>query len=269
MIDYLNQVHLGKWEDVMPTIPDNCVDMIISSPPYNVRLGDNKHKKDAYATYDDNMPYADYLRWMTDLFIECRRVLKSGGRMAINIGDGANGQVPTHVDFTNILVRELGFLMYTTIVWDKNQIGCSTAWGSFQSPSQPSFPTQFEFIIVVAKDTLKHEGRKEDITVTKENFIRNSRAMWTFSPETGMMRKYDHPAMFPEELPQRLIDQFTYRNDIILDPFSGAGTTVTVAKRMGRRYIGIEMAEKYWKVSKERLAMIPNMTDDTPQWIGE
>lgn len=263
----INKVHLGKWEDVMPIIPDSNVDLIITSPPYNLNLGHNKYKTDSYDTYDDNMPYEDYLKWMKKLFTECKRVLKSGGRCCINIGDGANGSVPTHVDFTHILVRDLGFLMYTTIVWNKNQIGCSTAWGSFQSPSQPSFPTPFEFIIIVAKDKLKHDGNKDDITIIKENFISNSRALWTFSPETRMMEKYGHPAMFSEELPRRLIDHLSYRSDIVLDPFSGAGTTVAVAKRMGRKYIGIEMSEKYYKTSIERLSIIPEITGDTPNWI--
>jgi site-specific DNA-methyltransferase (adenine-specific) len=81
--------------------------------------------------------------------------------------------------------------------------------------------------------------------------------MWTFPPETQMMKLYDHPAMFPEKLPERLIDHLTYEEDIVLDPFSGAGTTCAVAKRMNRHYIGFEMSKKYWERSKERLSEIP------------
>lgn len=284
----LNKIHLGKWEEVMPTIPDGIVDLVVTSPPYNVDLGNNKHKKDSYAEYEDNMPYQNYLNWMNNLFTECNRVLKRGGRMAINIGDGANGSVPTHVDFTHILLNLehmrwgrwnilpplwfYPFQMMTTIVWNKNQIGASTAWGSWKSPSQPSFPTQFEYIIVVAKETTKHDGDKDKITVSGDDFIRNSRALWEFPPETDMMKKYDHPAVFPEELPRRLIDQLTYRDDVVLDPFSGAGTTCAVAKQMGRRYIGIEMSKKYHSRSSERLAMIPDFKLDEngnliPEWM--
>lgn len=264
----------------MPNVPDGTVDLIVTSPPYNVDLGNNKHKKDAYEEYDDNLPYDEYLKWMSSLFNECNRVLKTGGRLCVNIGDGANGSVPTHVDFTYRLLNQHNvpydnfepFQMMTTIVWDKNQIGASTAWGSWQSPSQPSFPTQFEFIIVVAKGTTKHEGDKSKITVSGDDFIRNSRALWRFAPETDMMKKYDHPAMFPEELPRRLIDQLTYRDDVVLDPFSGAGTTCAVAKQMGRQYIGIEMTPKYHSRSMDRLALIPNSTYDangnvTPEWM--
>jgi len=226
MIDF-DKIVNSKWEDGMPTVPSNSIDLIITSPPYNVNLGKNKFKKDAYESYDDNMPYTEYLQWMNKLFIECHRILKIGGRLCVNIGDGANGSVPTHADFTYNLLhlydKEIDnpFKMMTTIVWNKNQIGSSTAWGSFQSPSCPSFPTQFEFIIVVAKGTTKHEGDKSKITISKEDFIKNSRALWTFLPETQMMKEYDHPAMFPEELPRRLIDQLTYEEDVVLDPFSG------------------------------------------------
>ncbi|MFA5313372.1 MAG: site-specific DNA-methyltransferase, partial [Methanomassiliicoccales archaeon] len=201
----------------MPTIPDSIVDIIITSPPYNVNLGNNKHKKDAYAEYDDNMLYDDYLNWMDGLYEECYRVLKPGGRICINIGDGANGSVPTHADFTIRLRDKHKFLMLTTILWNKKQIGASTAWGSWKSPSQPSFPTPFEFIIVMAKDTLKHEGDPSKITVTNEEFISNSRALWEVKPETEMMKKYGHPAMYPEELVRRLLKQLTYEGDVVLD----------------------------------------------------
>jgi len=266
--DLVNNVHMGKWEEVMPTIPDDSIDIVITSPPYNVSLGDNKHKKDAYDTYEDNMPYEDYLIWMDKLFTECHRVLKPGGRICINIGDGANGSIPTHADFTVRMRDRAGFVPMTTIVWDKNQIGASTAWGSYQSPSCPSFPTQFEFIIVMGKETKYHEGDKDKISVGGKEFQRNSRALWTFPPETQMMKLYDHPAMFPKELPRRLIQQLTYEDDIVLDTFSGAGTTCTVAKELKRRYVGIEMSQKYYDKSLERLGGTPEMAEGkTPSWM--
>lgn len=278
MRELYNKLYHGKWEDNIVKIPDNFVDLIVTSPPYNVSLGiNNKHKTDKYDTYDDNMPYSDYLDWIKNLFTECNRVLKFGGRLCINIGDGANGSIPTHSDFTNILLNLNGdlngdlskkqFKMITTIVWDKNQIGASTAWGSFKSPSQPSFPTQFEFVIVVGKGTKKHQG-SGDVSVSKENFIRNSRALWKITPETEMMSKYGHPAMFPTEIPRRLIDQLTYIGDVVLDPFSGVGTTCAVAKSMNRKYIGFEMSEKYHKIAEERLSLIPEMSNEgLPKWM--
>ncbi|MFA7219530.1 MAG: site-specific DNA-methyltransferase [Synergistaceae bacterium] len=274
--DIYDNIYHGKWEDLIDTIPSNSIDLIVTSPPYNVNLGSNKHKKDKYDSYDDNMPYNEYLDWIEGLFIHCNRILKTGGRLCVNIGDGANGQIPTHVDFTYRLLhlsdkvsdlKNDPYKMMTTIVWDKNQIGASTAWGSWKSPSCPSFPTQFEFIIVVAKGMTKHEGDNDKITVTGDNFIRNSRALWQFTPETSMMKNYNHPAMFPTELPRRLIDQLTYKNDVIFDPFSGAGTTCAVAKQMGRHYIGFEMSEQYYNVSMERLSLIPELDGNLPKWM--
>lgn len=614
--DFIDQIHLGKWEDVLPKIPSNSVDIVISSPPYNVSLGvGNKHKKDKYDTYDDNMPYEDYLIWMDKLFTECYRVLQPSGRIAINIGDGANGcyddktqvltksgwiffkdlsieddvitlnplsyevewqkptaiqkykyngdmhiikhsrmdlmvtpnhrmfvekhhvsgyffeeasnlntgqyyvpgaigkcsdftvdnfvldsmplrnrknkeisskqirmedfaeflgwyisegccsynqknkfcitisqsrecnpdkhkaiincikrmgyhphlnknrivicdkqlcfwlennikkyaenknipnfvmslplhyleiffnamidgdgcrhckgqirfysssrmlseqmqavglriglistlnireriggkirgrqiysrfpsyevtfskrqrlwfnaknitkekysgfvyccsvpntiiyvkrnnfsvwcgnSVPTHADFTVRMRDEANFIPMTTIVWDKKQIGASTAWGSYKSPSCPSFPTQFEFIIVMAKEMTKHEGDKSKITVGGKEFQRNSRALWSFPPETRMMELYGHPACFPEELPKRLLQQLTYEDDIVLDPFSGSGTTCVVAKKLRRKFIGIEMSEKYYNKSLIRLGKTAQSLghDKVPQWM--
>lgn len=197
--DIYDNIYHGKWEDLIDTIPSNSIDLIVTSPPYNVNLGSNKHKKDKYDSYDDNMPYDDYLDWIDKLFTECYRALKPDGRICINIGDGANGAVPTHADFTIRMRDKHKFIPMTTIVWDKNQIGASTAWGSWKSPSCPSFPTQFEFIIVMAKGTTKHEGDADKITVTGDNFIRNSRALWKFPPETAMMKKYGHPACVDEK----------------------------------------------------------------------
>jgi len=269
-----DQLYCSRWEDAIVMIPSNSIDIIITSPPYNVSLGvGNKHKKDSYDSYDDNMPYTEYLEWITKLFTECNRVLKVGGRLCVNIGDGANGSVPSHSDFTQILLNKIPdsvllkpFEMITTIVWDKNQIGSSTSWGSWLSPSQPSFPTQFEFILIVGKGTKKHQGQGK-ASATKDTFIRNSRALWTFAPEGGMIKKYGHPAMFPEELPRRCIDQLTYIGDIVLDPFSGCGSTCAVAKKMGRHYIGFEMSEKYHSKAEERLSLIPSLDGELPKWM--
>jgi len=270
--DFINKIFNNKWENIIPQIPDNSLDIIITSPPYNVNLGSNKIKKDKYDTYDDNMPYEDYLNWMDKLFMECYRVLKCGGRVAINIGDGSNGSIPTHADFIIRMRDKANFIPMTTIIWDKRQIGCSTSWGSYSSPSCPSFPTQFEFILIMAKDTKHHEGNKGKITVDGKEFQRNSRALWDFLPETRMMKEFGHPACFPEELPRRLLQQLTYEDDIVLDPFNGVGTTCTVAKQLNRRYIGIEMSKKYYETSLVRLGAIPkiiknNNGEEIPEWM--
>lgn len=173
----------------------------------------------------------------------------------INIGDRKQSKDVTHVDFI-VRMRKIGLLMLCPIVWDKRQIGNRTAWGSYKSPAMPCFPTPFEYIIVMCKEDLRHEGDPQKISVTAKEFQTNANALWSFPPDTRMKEKYDHPATFPEELPRRLIQQLTYEDDIVLDPFSGAGTTCAVAKKLRRKYIGIEMSEKYHATSLRRIGEI-------------
>lgn len=258
MIDqFTNQIFNDKWENIMPQIPSNSIDMIITSPIYNVDLGNNKFrdKSKGYDICEDNMPYEDYLNWMEEFFKECYRILKSGGRVAINIGDKKQSKDVTHVDFI-VRMRKIGFIMLVPIVWHKLQIGNRFAWGSYKSPSMPCFPTPFEYIIVMCKESLKHEGDPSKITVTAKEFQTNANALWEFPPDTRMLELYDHPATFPEELPRRLMQQLTYEDDIVLDPFNGSGTTCAVAKKLRRRYIGIEMSKKYYETSLARLGKI-------------
>jgi site-specific DNA-methyltransferase (adenine-specific) len=148
-------------------------------------------------------------------------------------------------------MTEIGYKPYTTIIWNKSQVGNRTAWGSFKSPSSPSFPTPFEYILVFYKKSkkLQHKG---EIDIEKQEFIDWSLSIWNFAPET-QMKKYGHPAMFPEELPKRLIKLFSYKKDVILDPFMGVGTTGVIAKRLGREFIGIEIDKQYFNIAKERI----------------
>lgn len=253
MNNFINKIHLGKCEELIPTLPDNSIDIVITSPPYNVSLGDNKYNKNAYDTYDDGISYVDYMEWLYGIFKDLKDKMVSGGRVCINIGDKQNGKIPTHSDIIQFMIKDLKYLMKTIIIWNKNQIGNRCSWGSFMSPQNPSFPTPFEFILVFCKDTYDKKGNKEDITVTKEEFITNSLASWSFAPESRMNKLYNHPAMFPIELPYRLIQQLSYKNDIVLDIFSGMGTTCLAAEMLQRRWIGFELSENYVKESIERI----------------
>jgi len=269
--EFTNKMFNDKWENIMPLIPDNSIDIVITSPPYNVDLGNNKFKQDGYEDFEDNMPYEEYLDWMEKLFTESYRVLKSGGRICINIGDKKQSKEVTHVDFI-LKMKKVGFIMLVPIVWNKGQIGNRFAWGSYRSPAMPCFPTPFEYIIVMCKESLRHEGDPKKITVSAKDFQTSANALWTFPPDTQMMKKWGHPATFPEELPRRLIHQLTYADDIVLDPFSGSGTSCTVAKKLKRKYIGIEMSKKYYDTSLKRLGETPEIIankdgDDVPDWM--
>jgi len=251
--DFIDQIINDKCENILPLIPDGSIDIIITSPPYNVDLGNNKFNKNTYDMHDDNLPYGDYLNWMEIIFKECYRVLKVGGRICVNIGDGQNGKIATHADFISKL-KNVKFLPMANIIWNKNTTSNRCSWGTYCSPLNPSFPCTFEYIIIMAKETYEHQGNKEDIDVSPLEFKTSSLSIWKMSSEKNMLEKYDHPAVFPKELPKRLIKQLTYKNDVVLDIFSGSGTTCCVAKELGRRFVGIEMSKKYYDMSLERLS---------------
>lgn len=247
MIEIIN----GKCEEKLHDISNNSINLVVTSPPYNVNLGKNKLNKNPYDLYNDNKEHKDYIKWLKNIFEIILTKLVSGGRVVINIGDGKNGAVPTSSDIIQFMTHQLKYLPMTHIIWNKNQCGNRCAWGSFLKPSSPSFPTPFEHILVFAKNSI-NLNRKGDTDLTKEEFIKWSLALWEFAPE-NKMKKFNHPAMFPEELPKRCIKMFSYINDTILDPFAGAGTTLLMAKKLNRNAIGIEMSQEYCKTIKERL----------------
>lgn len=233
-------------------LTNSTIDLCVTSPPYNVDLGNNKYNKTSYDLYNDNKEHHEYISWLENIFRELHYKLKSGGRVCINIGDGKNGSVPTSSDITYFMTHNLKYIPITHIIWDKSQIGSRTAWGSFNSPSCPSFPTPFEHILVFAKDDKKLQSKGET-DLEKQEFIDWSIPLWKFKPETKQ-KQYGHPAMFPEELPRRCIKLFSWVGANVIDIFSGLGTTCKVAKDLHRNYIGFEISKEYCDLSKKRLS---------------
>jgi len=258
--NWVGQIHHGYCEDLIEELPDNSIDICITSPPYNVDLGKNKDKnKEGYDEYKDNKKHHQFITDLAYTFKILKPKMTVGGRVCINVGDGLNGAVPTHSDIIQFMTKELGYLIKTTIIWNKNTTSNRTAWGSWQSPSNPSFPRPFEFIMVFCNESPRKAGNKKDITVTKQEFITNSFGIWTFAPEKNS-KKLGHPAVFPIELPYRLIQQLSYKNDVVLDIFSGSGTTCIAAEKLHRRWIGFEMSENYVEKSRERIKQFTDQT---------
>lgn len=239
----MNDITLFKGDclDVMKSIHN--IDCIITSPPYNVGLN--------YNSYKDDKEYDNYLLFMRKVFEKCFMVLNEDGRICINIGDAKNGSIPTHSDFIQIL-SEIGFIPITTIIWNKNNTSNRCAWGSYLSAKAPSFPRGFEYILIFGKSKTKKS--KGVSTISKEEWKEYSNGLWIFAPETKQ-KQIGHPAMFPVELPKRLIKMLTYENDIILDPFMGSGTTGIACMETNRNFIGIEIDEKYYNIAKDRLSL--------------
>lgn len=234
--------------ETLKRIPNDYIDLTVTSPPYNVDLGNNKLNKNPYDLYDDNKEHKEYIKWLKCLFQEIYTKTKDGGRCVINIGDGQNGRIPTHSDIIQMMI-EIGWLPYTTIIWDKNQVGSRTAWGSFMNCSAPSFPTPFEYILVFCKNSRKLLTIG-DTDLTKDEFIKWSLAKWTFNGETS---KTGHPAPFPIELPMRCIKMFSWIGSVVYDPFMGSGTTAIASIQTNRKYIGSEISDTYYKLATERI----------------
>jgi DNA modification methylase len=243
---YLNSIICGDAEEMVRSLPKNSVDIIITSPPYNFGH--------AYAQdmHGDTRDWNEYFSKLRAVWKQCYRVLKPGGRIAINIQPLFSDYIPTHHIISHQL-RDLGLLWKAEIVWEKNNYNAKyTAWGSWKSPSMPYLKYTWEFIEVFDKETHKKAGDRNAIDITDLEFKEWVVGKWSFPPEIRM-REFDHPAMFPEELPRRLMKLFSYRGDIVLDPFNGAGTTTLVAWKLGRRFIGIDISHEYCEKALARI----------------
>lgn len=240
----LNQIYNIDCLQGFKQIDDNSIDLIFTSPPYNFDMN--------YSEYDDKKKWNEYFDWLNKVWIECKRVLKSGGRLCVNIQPLFSDYIPSHHIISNQLLS-LGLLWKGEILWEKNNYNCKyTAWGSWCSPSSPYLKYTWEFIEIFCKDNLKKKGLKENIDITGDEFKQWVLAKWSIAPERRM-KEYGHPAMFPEELASRILKLFSYKDDIILDPFNGVGTTTKVAYELGRNYIGFDIDEQYCETARNRL----------------
>lgn len=243
----MNKIICADSELALKQYPSNSIDLIFTSPPYNFGLeyADN-HDADYWPAYFDKL-FA--------IFDECIRVLKHGGRIAVNVQPLFSDYIPSHHIVSNFFMsRKL--IWKGEILWEKNNYNCKyTAWGSWRSPSNPYLKYTWEFIEVFAKGTLKKAGNPANADISAEEFKRWVVGRWSIAPERNMQR-FNHPAMFPEELVARVLKLFSYQGDVVLDPFNGVGTTTLVARKLGRRYIGIDISPEYCQTAERRISEI-------------
>lgn len=262
---YLNTIIEGDSLHVMKEIPENYVDIIITSPPYNAAHN--------YDKYNDNKEFNEYIENMTQIFKECYRVLKKGGRICVNVPFAIKNKKTKEVYFIShhiaSMLNNIGFVDFEWITWHKGKNmshfqGNNTAWGSWKSPSCPSFRPLGEAVMVFYKEEKTHRGSKDKIDITGEEFKEWTKNTWYFNEDNncvyeGLMcvpndaKKSDHPAPYPTELVERLLKLYSYKEDIVLDPFNGIGTTTYAAEKLDRKYIGIELSKKYCDLAFDRL----------------
>ncbi|MCX5783535.1 MAG: site-specific DNA-methyltransferase [Elusimicrobia bacterium] len=241
---FINKIITGDSELTLKKFPDNSVDIIFTSPPYNFGLDYENHK--------DGTDWSSYFDKLFAVFKECVRVLKYGGRIVVNVQPLFSDYIPIHHIISDFFMKQK-MIWRGEILWDKHNWNCKyTAWGSWKSPSNPYLKYTWEFLEIFCKGDLKKTGKKENIDISADEFKKLVVAKWDIAPERNM-KDYGHPAMFPENLAGNILKLFSYKGDIVLDPFNGVGTTTAVAKKLGRRYIGIDISEEYCKKAQQRL----------------
>lgn len=235
-----NKFILGSAEN-MKELPDNSIHLMITSPPYNVSK-----------EYDQDLSLKEYLNLLENAFKETLRVLVNGGRACINVANlGRKPYIPLS-DYISKMMIDIGFNMRGEIIWNKaSSASPSTAWGSWQSAANPILRDIHEYILVFSKGDYKREKGEKENTISKEQFMEWTKSIWTINAESA--KRIGHPAPFPEELPYRLIQLYSFRGDIVLDPFMGSGTTAVAAIKSDRKFVGYDISQEYIDLAEKRL----------------
>jgi len=225
----------------MESIPDSSVHLMVTSPPYNVGK-----------EYDADLSLNEYLDMLKGVFTETYRVLVNGGRACVNIANvGRKPYIPYH-KFIIDAMTETKFLMRGEIIWGKGAgAGVSTAWGSWRSASNPTLRDTHEYILVFSKGKFSRESKNRKNTISKKEFLKFTKSVWKFHPESA--RKVGHPAPFPVELPYRCIRLYTFKGDVVLDPFCGVATAAIAAIKTWRHFICLDNTPEYVEKGQTRV----------------
>jgi len=242
----------------MDEVEDASVALVVTSPPYFA----GKEYEEALGEGHVPASYFEYLEMLTAVFAESVRTLEAGGRIAVNVANlGRKPYRSLSADVIGILQDELGLLLRGEVIWLKARgASGSCAWGSFQSPANPVLRDVTERVIIASKGrfdralsrpTRTSLGLPAEISVSKDEFIEATTDVWEIGAERAT--RVGHPAPFPVELPQRLIELYTYRDDLVLDPFMGSGTTAVASVRTGRRFVGYDTETSYVEIAEQRI----------------
>ena len=231
-----------KSSESMKELPDNCIHLMVTSPPYNVGK-----------VYDENLTLEEYLEFLNRVWSEVYRVLVPGGRACVNIANlGRKPYIPLHAYIIQKML-EIGFLMRGEIIWNKGSSASpSTAWGSWCSAANPTLRDVHEYILIFSKGIfVRKNPDKRKATISKEEFLELTKSVWTFPAISA--KKIGHPAPFPVELPNRLIQLYTFDGEVVLDPFMGSGQTAIAAIQANRHYVGYETDQTYFALANKRI----------------
>ena len=243
-----------RMEEVEPA----SVALVVTSPPYFA----GKEYEEALGEGHIPGTYVDYLEMLYEVFRECVDKLEPGGRIAVNVANlGRKPYRSLAADIVGILQDRLSLLLRGEIIWQKaTGAGGSCAWGSFQSAANPVLRDVTERVIVASKGRFdramsrrqrQRKGLPSEGSIFKDDFMEATLDLWDIPPESAT--KVGHPAPFPVELPKRLIELYTYRGDLVLDPFMGSGSTAVAAVHSDRHFVGYETKQDYVDAALERV----------------
>ncbi len=242
----------------MNFVADKSVNLIITSPPYWQLKDYGSENQIGY-----NESYEKYINNLNLVWKECYRVLDNGCRLCINIGDqfarsvyyGRYKVIPIRTEIIKFC-ESIGFDYMGAIIWQKktttNTTGGASLMGSYPFPRNGILSIDYEFILLFKKlgnPTKPNKEQKQESKLTKEEWKTYFSGHWNF----GGAKQEGHIAMFPEELPKRLIKMFSFKGDTVLDPFMGSGTTSLVAQKLDRNSIGYEINDEFVEFSKKKL----------------
>ena len=270
----------GDCIEVMKTFPEGSIDLVVTSPPYNVNI--------AYDVHKDDLPMDEYYEWTKDWLKEAFRVLKDDGRIAVNVPNELNvqergGRILFVAEFW-MMMKEVGFKFsgLVDLTEDSPHRVRQTAWGSWMSASAPYIYNPKECIILAYKKSNKKltkgesqwKGVPTDIEQPdgsiknkmvyqdedKKEFMNLVFGRWEYFADTRSLTK----ATFSMDIPMKAIKILTYKNDVILDPFMGSGTSAVAAEILQRRWLGIELSPNYTDISRKR---VQSLIDSKKQQI--
>lgn len=242
----------------MDAVEDGSVALVVTSPPYFA----GKQYEEELEREGVPSSYLEYLEMLTDVFAECVRKLEPGGRIAVNVANlGRKPYRSLSADVIRILEHDLGLLLRGEIIWQKGEgASGSCAWGSFRSAANPVLRDISERVIIASKGRFdralsvkarEKAGLPHESTLTADDFMSMTLDVWSLPTESA--RRVNHPAPFPVDLPEQLIRLYTFRNDLVLDPFMGSGSTLVAASRLDRRFVGYDLDPAYVEISRGRV----------------
>ncbi|MGP0107888.1 MAG: DNA-methyltransferase [Acidimicrobiales bacterium] len=249
------------------TVADNSVALVVTSPPYFA----GKEYEAVLGVGHVPADYAAYLGMLHDVFGQCFDKLEPGGRIAVNVANlGRKPYRSLARDVIDLLER-LGYLLRGEIIWQKSHAaGGSCAWGTYQRPGNPVLRDVSERIVVASKGRFDRaltplersaQGLPSEGTMTMDEFVDATIDLWDIPTESAT--RVGHPAPFPVELPRRLIELYTYRGDLVMDPFMGSGSTAVASVRTERHYVGFDTDEEYVALAERRIAEERSVSADS------